>query len=60
MFSMCSELTPRARIPDTRIPQLMQPCDREIVLHLERMKEYKQMVDITSLGSLLPSKANHT
>ena len=28
MFSMCSELTPRARIPDTRIPQLMQPCFR--------------------------------
>ena len=25
MFSMCSSLTPRARIPDTRIPQLMQP-----------------------------------
>ena len=25
MFSMCSELTPRAPIPDTRIPQLMQP-----------------------------------
>ena len=25
MFSMCSELTPRARILDTRIPQLMQP-----------------------------------
>ena len=25
MFSMCSELTPSARIPDTRIPQLMQP-----------------------------------
>ena len=23
---MCSQLTPRARIPDTRIPQLMQPC----------------------------------
>ena len=31
MFSMCSELTPRARIPDTRIPQLMQPCAQ--VLH---------------------------
>ena len=29
MFSMCSELTPRARIPDTRIPQLMQPCGGE-------------------------------
>ena len=28
MFSMCSELTPCARIPDTRIPQLMQPCAR--------------------------------
>ena len=26
MFSMCSEFTPRARILDTRIPQLMQPC----------------------------------
>ena len=25
MFSMCSGLTPRARITDTRIPQLMQP-----------------------------------
>ena len=25
MFSMCFELTPRAHIPDTRIPQLMQP-----------------------------------
>ena len=23
---MCPELTPRARIPDTRIPQFMQPC----------------------------------
>ena len=28
MFSLCSELTPRARIPDTRIPQLMQPCHK--------------------------------
>ena len=28
MFSMCSKLTPRARIPDTRIPQLMQPWVR--------------------------------
>ena len=28
MFSMSSELTPRASIPDTRIPQLMQPCLR--------------------------------
>merc|ERR1712223_1232581 len=31
---MCSELTPRAPIPDTRIPQLMQPwcvCVEELV-----------------------------
>ena len=28
MFSMCSELTPRAHVPDNRIPQLMQPCTR--------------------------------
>ena len=25
MFSMCSELTPRAHVPDNRIPQFMQP-----------------------------------
>ena len=25
MFSMCPELTPRARIPDSRLPQFMQP-----------------------------------
>ena len=30
MFSMCSELTPRARILDTRIPQLMQPCSGNV------------------------------
>ena len=34
MFSMCSELTPRARIPDTRIPQLMQPCMRMALMIL--------------------------
>ena len=26
MFSMCSELNPRATIPDGRIAQIMQPC----------------------------------
>ena len=31
MFSMCSELTPRARIPDIRIPQLMQPCVNDVL-----------------------------
>ena len=28
-FSTCSELTPRAPVPDNRIPQLMQPCHPE-------------------------------
>ena len=32
MFSMCSELTPCARIPDTRIPQLMQPWSHSVSL----------------------------
>ena len=26
MFSTCSELTPRAPIPDGRMAQIMQPC----------------------------------
>ena len=26
MFSMCSELTPRAPIPDGRMERIMQPC----------------------------------
>ena len=33
MFSLCSELTPRARIPDTRIPQLMQPWYNAMYLY---------------------------
>ena len=33
---MCSELTPRAHIPDTRIPQLMQPClTKALILSIE-------------------------
>ena len=41
MFSMCSELSPRARIPDTRIPQLMQPwiCLRFQVKHYSRHRQ---------------------
>ena len=27
---MCSELTPRAHVPDNRIPQLMQPCNQKL------------------------------
>ena len=36
MFSMCSELTPRAPIPDTRIPQLMQPWSYDCPAILQR------------------------
>ena len=43
MFSMCSLLTPSARIPDTRIPQLMQPC------FTERNKSYAQTSHEASL-----------
>ena len=32
---MCSELTPRARIPDSRIPQFMQPWSCPRVLYKE-------------------------
>ena len=35
MVSLCSELTPRARILDTRIPQLMQPWLWHILAELE-------------------------
>ena len=38
MFSMCSELTPRAHILDTRIPQLMQPCSHSTeLMHIARL-----------------------
>ena len=34
MFSMCSELTPLAPIPDSRIAQFMQPCLEPSALRL--------------------------
>ena len=53
MFSMCSELTPRARIPDTRIPQLMQPWQRIILTFLDEarsnIKEKRWVFRIWSL-----------
>ena len=35
MFSMCSELTPRAHVRDNRIPQLMQPCQFHTTTYLQ-------------------------
>ena len=49
MFSMCSELTQRARIPDTRIPQLMQPCTQ--VEHTKRA-EFKVDLEQQDLQAL--------
>ena len=41
MFSMCSELTPRAHVPDNRIPQLMQPCSFPTLMSSMRCKSKK-------------------
>ena len=37
MFSMCSELTPRAHVPDNRIPQLMQPWKETIFFKFQQV-----------------------
>ena len=46
MFSMCSELTPRACIPDTRIPQLMQPCPQkqELSIYLRPIWNFNKII----------------
>ena len=33
MFSTCSELTPRAPIPDGRMERFMHPCTECVILH---------------------------
>ena len=54
MFSMCSELTPRARILDTRIPQLMQPCfqgaEEQLIL---MMMELMMMVVLPTIVMMM-------
>ena len=50
MFSMCSELTPRARIPDTRIPQLMQPWLRA------QQKSLHKLMQCTTCSDLIAEK----
>ena len=41
---MCSELTPRAHVPDNRIPQLMQPCDSFFkIFHVRLGKKSKSV-----------------
>ena len=52
MFSTCSELTPRAPIPDGGMAQIMQPCLQN--LHL--MKSFAKIVkeDNLDLASSLP------
>ena len=65
MFSMCSELTPRARIPDTRIPQLMQPwkepgaiitiitIKQSIEIESWKVKESKNKKEPGAMGKLI-------
>ena len=50
---MCSELTPRARIPDTRIPQLMQPCPQkqELSLYLRPIWNFNKIIIDIDLSS---------
>ena len=58
MFSMCSELTPRARIPDTRIPQFMQPwsqcCQNNLAIVVQTTPHifYLYFEEITSTLAL--------
>ena len=43
MFSMCSELTPRAHVPDNRIPQLMQPCSLQRKTNLWKWEIFSKL-----------------
>ena len=52
MFSMCSELTPRAPVPDNRIPQLMQPCLEQFVLVKSLLISIGGLVSQTQSGHM--------
>ena len=50
MFSMCSELTPRAPIPDSRIAQFMQPWLSFDIVRLKRTSiEFRLLTRVKSL-----------
>ena len=50
MFSMCSELTPRAPILDSRIAQFMQPCRQvNCSLHADKASAYVGTEDHANL-----------
>ena len=59
MFSMCSELTPRARILHTRIPQFMQPCEEDGCGDVQRARDWPAPVSTYDVndddgGDLMP------
>ena len=60
MFSMCSELTPRARIPDNRIPQLMQPCfqgaEEQLILMMMELMMVVVLPTIVMMMMMISSK----
>ena len=51
MFSICSELTPRAPIPDTRIPQLMQPWRTKDILEDQKAEGPKNLIVLEVKGT---------
>ena len=59
MFSMCSKLTSCARIPDTRIPQLMQPCEGHCHIPSLSLAFFIYLEAITSCYRSFPRKRAH-
>ena len=53
MFSTCSELTPRAPIPDGRMERIMQPCHTypclQQSLRIERYKRKFENLDLIEM-----------
>ena len=54
MFSMCSEFTPRAPVPDNRIPQLMQPCSYITMPIKERIGIYVWQSKVKHTLQMIP------
>ena len=65
MFSMCSELTPRAPVPDNRTPQLMQPWLEVLEMEWKEKEEVTITRDMScllacfgiDLGQLEPARS---
>ena len=58
MFSMCSELTPRAPIPDSRIAQFMQPCVQPYMYFIKSSRQRKKLSISYKTGQTLGDNRN--